>query len=172
MSNDKKKTIRELYAQHRRALLAFLTRRVGREAAPDLMQETFVRALRYEKFDNVEDRGAFLRTTAANLSRDFVRRRETEGRHISSGENGGAHAGSLASNAAAPDVLFEAGEKTVRLLAAVDALPPRCRQVFIMRRFEDVSQQEIADRLGISRNMVEKHLRLALERCQAALEDE
>jgi RNA polymerase sigma factor (sigma-70 family) len=56
------------------------------------------------------------------------------------------------------------------LYAAIEALPPKCRQVFIMRRFHDLSQDEIARRLGVSRNMVEKHLRLALERCRAALD--
>lgn len=49
-------------------------------------------------------------------------------------------------------------------------LPPRCRQVFIMRRFGGLHQEEIARRLGISRNMVEKHMRLALERLRAALD--
>lgn len=168
MSSDKRKTIRDLYAQHRRALLAFLSRKVGREAAPDLVQETFVRALRYEKLDEIADMRAFLRATAANLSRDHARRRETEGRHMAPGESGDDHA----SDAAAPDILFDASEKTALLLAAVNALPPKCRQVFIMRRFEDLSQQEIAERLGISRNMVEKHLRLALERCRAAIAEE
>lgn len=40
----------------------------------------------------------------------------------------------------------------------------------MLRRFEDLPQDEIARRLGISRNMVEKHLRLALDRRRAALE--
>jgi RNA polymerase sigma-70 factor (ECF subfamily) len=168
MSSTRKNSIRELYAQHRRALLSFLTGKVGREAAPDLLQETFVRALRYEKLDEVADTRAFLRTTAANLSRDYVRRRETEGRHVTPADGEKEHP----SADATPDVLLETSEKTARLLAAVNALPPKCRQVFILRRFEDLSQQEIADRLGISRNMVEKHLRLALERCRAAIEED
>lgn len=46
---------------------------------------------------------------------------------------------------------------------AINNLPPRCREVFVLRRFHDLSPDDIAKRLGISRNMVEKHLRSALD---------
>jgi RNA polymerase sigma-70 factor (ECF subfamily) len=49
-----------------------------------------------------------------------------------------------------------------RLAAAIDTLPPRCREVFLLVRFENLSNGEAAIRLGISRNMVEKHLIKAL----------
>jgi RNA polymerase sigma-70 factor (ECF subfamily) len=168
MSETKRDAIREFYARHRRALLAFIVGKVGRDAASDLLQDTFVRALRYERIDEVADLRAFLRATAANLSRDYVRRRATEGRHIAQDDGDD----DPPSAEAGPDALLETSQKSARLLAAVSALPPKCRAVFVMRRFEDLSQQEIAERLGISRNMVEKHLRLALERCRAAIEDE
>lgn len=168
MSNANSHNLRAIFERHKRDLLRFLTRRVGGQAAPDLLQETFLRVLRYEKIDGVVDARAFLHTTAANLSRDFARRRETEGKYVVADEIGAEHA----DDAPAQDIIFDARRRTARLLAAVDALPPKCRQVFIMRRFEDLSQQEIADRLGISRNMVEKHLRLALERCRSAMEED
>jgi DNA-directed RNA polymerase specialized sigma24 family protein len=39
-----------------------------------------------------------------------------------------------------------------------------------MRRFEDLHQEVIARQLGISRNMVEKHMRLAVRRLQETLD--
>jgi RNA polymerase sigma-70 factor (ECF subfamily) len=41
---------------------------------------------------------------------------------------------------------------------AIAALPEKCREVFILRRIECLSQRDIAARLGISENTVEKHV--------------
>jgi RNA polymerase sigma-70 factor (ECF subfamily) len=166
MPDQKSRSFRDLFRLNKRVLLDYLRRRVGPDDAPDLLQETFVRAMRRESLEVVEDPPAFLKQIAINLSRDFARRRESEAKYIVPAEA----TEEVAEPAVAPDVLYEAGERARLLLAAVEALPPKCRQVFVMRRFEDLSHDEIAVRLGISRNMVEKHLRLAGERCRAALD--
>lgn len=44
----------------------------------------------------------------------------------------------------------------------IDCLPPKCRQVFWMHRIEGQPQLEIAAELGISLNMVERHMIRAL----------
>lgn len=44
----------------------------------------------------------------------------------------------------------------------IDCLPPRCREVFWLFRIDGHSQTEIASRLGISLNMVERHIMRAL----------
>lgn len=49
-------------------------------------------------------------------------------------------------------------QQVQRLSKLFDRLPTRCRQVVWMRRIEDVSQKEIAHRLGIAEATVEKHL--------------
>ena len=41
---------------------------------------------------------------------------------------------------------------------ALAELPLKCRQVFIWQRLDGCSQQEIAERLNISKNMVEKYM--------------
>ncbi|MDZ7855881.1 RNA polymerase sigma factor [Sphaerotilus sp.] len=43
------------------------------------------------------------------------------------------------------------------LVRIVEALPPRARQVFLLQRIHGVPQQEIAEAMGISRNMVAQH---------------
>jgi RNA polymerase sigma factor (sigma-70 family) len=51
----------------------------------------------------------------------------------------------------------------LRLLqAALDELPPRCREVVLMRKVEGLSQKEIAGRLGIAEGTVEKQLTLGV----------
>jgi RNA polymerase sigma-70 factor (ECF subfamily) len=59
---------------------------------------------------------------------------------------------------------------------ATKALTPRARDVFLMRRDEELSNREIADRLGVSVKTVETHMRRALRfmrrRLARWLEDE
>lgn len=45
---------------------------------------------------------------------------------------------------------------------ALDKLPARCREVFIMSRFKEKKNREIAEELGISTTAVEKHISKAL----------
>ena len=45
-----------------------------------------------------------------------------------------------------------------RLSDAFDRLPDRCREVVWLRRVEELSQKEVAMRLGISEKTVEKHI--------------
>jgi len=59
---------------------------------------------------------------------------------------------------------MEENELKVRLYRAIDQLPDQCRKVFMMSRFEELKQQEIADRLGISIKTVKNHITYALKR--------
>lgn len=49
------------------------------------------------------------------------------------------------------------------LRLAIDGLPPRCRQVFLLHRLHDMTQEEIATAIGISRNMVARHVARAMQ---------
>jgi RNA polymerase sigma-70 factor (ECF subfamily) len=56
-------------------------------------------------------------------------------------------------------------ESTRQLAAAIDALPPRCREIVILRRIHLLSQKEIALRLGISEQTVEQQVARGVKRC-------
>ncbi len=58
---------------------------------------------------------------------------------------------------------IEENEQLATLYAAIEQLPEKCRQVFEMSRFEELKQQEIADKLGISVKTVKNHITLALK---------
>jgi RNA polymerase sigma-70 factor (family 1) len=66
---------------------------------------------------------------------------------------------------------MEEVELKVRLYAAIDQLPEQCRKVFRMSRFEELKQQEIADRLGISIKTVKNHITHALKQLNKVLGD-
>lgn len=61
-------------------------------------------------------------------------------------------------------------QRLQRLAGAIDALPPRCRDVLIMHKINDKPQREVADHLGIALKTVEKHLRLGVLACWTALD--
>ncbi|BBU62106.1 hypothetical protein MSC49_20410 [Methylosinus sp. C49] len=166
MSDSKFLSFRELFLRNKRGLLAFLTRRVGREEASDLLQETFVRALRHDRFESVADSTAFLKQIAVNLTRDFARRRKTETRYLDFGDP----PVEAPSEAATPEESLDRRHKTRIVLETIEALPPRCREVCLLVMHEGVSLNEAARRLGISETMARRHLRLALLRCRAALD--
>jgi len=53
---------------------------------------------------------------------------------------------------------------------ATENLPEKCREVFYLSRNEHLSNQEIANRLGISVKTVERHMTIALRRIRIAVE--
>jgi RNA polymerase sigma-70 factor (ECF subfamily) len=53
-------------------------------------------------------------------------------------------------------------QKLEALKRIIEALPPRQRQVFLLHRLHNMSQQEIANELSISRNMVTQHFTRAI----------
>ncbi|MCM1177871.1 MAG: RNA polymerase sigma-70 factor [Bacteroidales bacterium] len=53
----------------------------------------------------------------------------------------------------------------------LDTLPDKCREVFVMSRFKKMKNREIAEKLGISVSMVEKHIRRGLGAFTEALGD-
>ncbi len=63
-----------------------------------------------------------------------------------------------------PDRRFSARQELERLKAVVAELSPQCRKAFELRRFEGLSQRDVAQRMGVSEGTVEKHLAKALGR--------
>lgn len=57
-----------------------------------------------------------------------------------------------------------------RLENALEELPDRCREIFHMSRFQNMSNQEIADRLNISKRTVENQISRGLQKLSQSLE--
>ncbi|MGV8090598.1 MAG: RNA polymerase sigma-70 factor [Mangrovibacterium sp.] len=56
------------------------------------------------------------------------------------------------------------------ILKLAEALPAKRREIFIKSRFEGLSNQEIADELGLSKKTIENHLNLALREIRSKME--
>jgi RNA polymerase sigma-70 factor (ECF subfamily) len=69
-----------------------------------------------------------------------------------------------------PEYMFSAEVEQI-IRKALDALPEQCRKVITLSRFEDMSNREIAEKLGISVKGVEYHITNALKKLRLALKD-
>lgn len=157
--------ITQLIKSYDQELRRVMLRRCGCiETAADIVQETYRRMFAGDLWQQAENPRALLHRIAANLATDFERRRNV--RHQYLGDEDPADAALDSVDGIDPEQITMARQRLDRLVSAVDTLPPKCRQVFVLRKFEELSHAEIAERLGISRNMVEKHLRNALQALQ------
>ena len=71
-----------------------------------------------------------------------------------------------APQACEPDVAASSAQGVNALLATIDALPLRCREAFILHKFDGLPHAEVAEQMGISRKMVEQHIKLAMDACR------
>lgn len=68
-----------------------------------------------------------------------------------------------------PDEVACTGEETALLLAAIDSLPGRCREILILRKLRNVPQKAIAAQLGISEQTVQVQVGRGVRRCEEFL---
>jgi RNA polymerase sigma factor (sigma-70 family) len=154
-------------ARYYERLVRFLRRRSdSTEDAADLAQDTFAR-LSAADIGQIREPASFLFTTALNLLRD--RARSAQARHAAFTVP--AEETQLTCPAPHAERVLD-GEQRLRVLeAALRELSPKCRAVFVLFHFDDMSQREIAERLRISVSMVEKYVRQAVSHCQKRLDE-
>jgi len=158
-----------LAQQYRPRLIRYFLRRLeSREDAEDLTQETLVRMMRDPQALTVTNVEAYLLTVAGNLLRDRFRRDRSRhvGQHVPYDEEAEAWQAEVIGS----ERIYEDRERLRAFIKALDELPPRCQQVFLLQRYEGFTYSAIARQLGISASAVEKHMMRALMHFDTRLE--
>lgn len=133
-----------------------------REAATDIVQETFSRAWLYlAEGKKVDHMRAFLYRIANNLIVDTVRKRRTSSLDSMIGEDGFE----VEDDAAADPADKQAARDALKLLATLDE---SYQTVISMRFLEEMSPKEIALELGLSENVVSVRIHRGMERLRTA----
>lgn len=157
--------VRDLQKAEESRLRRFFQSRFGcREIAADATQETFLRMLMAPPGGSIENPQAYLFRIARSIAHVVAASRRAETAFVDLA----AVAEILLDDAPDPERVVDARQRMRRFAAIIGALPPRCREVFVLSRMHGLTNGEIAKRLGISRNMVEKHVIRALLACRAA----
>jgi RNA polymerase sigma factor (sigma-70 family) len=135
------------------ALMRYL-RHNWRDAADwaDLRQEVYARVYEAAQERLPESAPAFVLATARNLLIDRARRSQVVSIEAY------AELNDLATDELTPDRHASGRAELRRMVDALEALPPRCRKVVVLRKVEGMSQREVAEEMGITEDTVEKQI--------------
>jgi len=124
----------------------------------DLRQEVYMRVYEAAQKEIPENAKPFILKTARNLLVDRVRRE-----HVVPIEAvADLDALGAAIEAPGPERSTIARDMLRRLQAALDRLPPRCRQAVVHKQIDGLSRREIAERMNISQDTVSEHLTVGI----------
>jgi RNA polymerase sigma-70 factor (sigma-E family) len=148
-----------LYQAHAVGLIRLAIVMLGdRGAAEDVVQDAFLGL--YRHWDRLDDPGnalTYVRSAVLNRCRNALRQRGRRDRHDRQDP------GPMASESAEAVALI--GEEHQQVLAAIRALPDRQREALVLRFYLDLSEEETARAMGVSRGTVKS----ATSRAVAAL---
>lgn len=154
-----------LYRDHQNWLYNWLCRRLGCEFdASDLSQDTYLRLMVSGRLPQPERARAFLAQIARGLAVDLHRRRALEQAYLEALRS--------LPEPVAPSA--ELQQLTLQLLhhldQALDSLPEKVRQAFMMSRFDGLTYAQIASRLEVSVASVRNYMFKAATLCAVTLE--
>jgi RNA polymerase sigma factor (sigma-70 family) len=155
-------SVKDLMDRYHNSLLSFLRLRLRiADDAADVAQETWIRMLQYEGCRDVRSPSSLLFRIAINVANDLSRLEQVRrfADHCSVDDM------DLDSGLPTPEREVAAEQELDQLYRRIEALPPKCRQVFLLSRVQCMTYPEIARQCGISVKMVEKHISHALMLC-------
>lgn len=154
---------------HEPALRAWL-RRYVRELADvdDVVQESYALLAALDSTVHIQDARSYLFTTAKSVILQGLRR----ARVVSIETVGDIERLGLHEEALSPERHFSAVQELRRISQHVARLPGKCGEAFMLRKVQGLAQREIAARMGISENTVEKHIGKALRLLGEALAED
>lgn len=137
---------------HEAALVRYLRRlSLRQDEACDLCQEIYVRVYESAERARPANPRAFLFVVARNLVNDHLRRRQV----VSIEPVGDPGALNVMIDELTPERRLSGWQELRRAARALNQLPARCREIVWLRKVEQLSNKQIAQRLGLSVRTVE-----------------
>lgn len=118
----------------------------------DLRQEVYARVYEAARAGLPERTAAFVLATARNLLIDRARKSQVVSIDTY------AELDDLMIDDLTPERHASARAELRALAEALDTLPPRCREVVVLRKVDGLSQREVAAEMGIAEDTVEKQI--------------
>ena len=153
-----------LIKRHQSRIFGFIYSKVGdRDLADDIFQDTFIKVIRTLKSNAYNEEGKFLPwilRIAHNLAIDYFRRDKRYPNVVL--EDGSQVFNTLSFSEESTESLQVKKESHEHLRSLIKKLPEQQREVLIMRHYEEMSFQEIAEATGVSINTALGRMRYAL----------
>lgn len=160
----------ELFRAHEERIAGLCGRLLGPEAGPEAVQEVFLRARRgFEGYDPARPFAAWVLSVASHHCTDQLRRASRETRIFDARDLDGDD---LLAPGPSPLRHALATERREQVLAAIDALPLKYRLPLVLRYFEELDYDAIADTLDVTRGQVGTLLFRAKRRLRAGLAED
>jgi RNA polymerase sigma factor (sigma-70 family) len=155
-------SVKDLIGRYHTSLLSFLRQRLRiADDAADVAQEAYIRMLQYEGSCEVRSPSSLLFRVAINVANDMGRADQVR----RASDHFGVHDLDIDSGQPTPEREVAASQDLDLLYRAIEALPPKCRRVFLLSRAQGMTYPQIAKHCGVSVKMVEKHISHALAVC-------
>lgn len=156
--------VADAYAAHRLTLLRLAVLLVDDSmSAEDVVQDAFVSLHRNcATIANPDAVFAYLRVTVVHNARSVLRRRKTARAHLRASDPDSTEPADF-------KVLLDEEHQSV--IAAVRLLPPKQREVIVLRYWSGMTEAEIAQDLGISRGAVSSQASRAIAKLEAILKE-
>lgn len=151
--------------QYYQGLLGYLTARLGdRQLAADVAHDAYLKVLQSPSLNKLEYPKAFLYRTAINLCVDAFRRGL-----VRDSEPLGDMVAEECPRTHSPHVSLYELQRTEMVMKALEELSENCRQAFLLRKLDGLCHDDIAEAMGISKAMVEKHIVNAMKHCRVRI---
>ena len=151
----------------RSSLTRLVGRIVNRHDVDDILQEAFMRSYEAAGKTTIRNPRAFRLRTATHLALNHV---SSAGHKLTTHMEDPALPEIHQLTADSPESQFDSNLRFAAFCRAVGGLPEQCRRAFILKKVYGLSQQEIADRLGIMQSAVENHIARGLLMCREYME--
>ena len=145
---------------------------VYEEDAENLIQDLFVGLWeRQDTLGAVENINAYIYRLAKNKCLDHLKHKQVTERFAAGIQSQFEQETALKMQSLeAFDVELASEEKVEQVVTrAIDALPAKCREIFLLSRYEGLKYREISDKLNISVNTVETQMCIALKKLRATI---
>lgn len=146
-----------LSERYRKSLLSFFLKKTGSYSdSEDLVHEVFLKILDQGP-DRLKDKDSYVFTVALNTLRDRWRRDKVRANYLETGSVEIEQIDQLT-----PERVALSRCEIDQTMAAIGEMGQRTREMFILFRFEEMSQRDIAAKFGVSASAVEKNIARAL----------
>lgn len=173
MKKARKALLEKLFTEHGQALVRFVGRIVrNTEDAEDIAQQAYLRLQKLSNERELDNPQAYLYQVANNLAIDQLRRGKLHMEYINQQlpVEGETEPSNDFADHQSPERVLAAQQQLQSIYDAMNSMPLKCRQAFLLHRARGLSYSEIAREMNISVSSVEKYILQALKVCRRQIE--